>query len=316
MKDVYPSRHHGPAMALPRLEPCAWKPWSADAPLTREQYQQWCHDGFLVLEGLFSAQEVALFREELGRLSGDTRLLARPEAVTEVDTGALRSLFAPHRHSAIYDALTRDPRLLRLARFLLDDEVYIHQARVNFKPGLSGKGFYWHSDFETWHAEDGMPRMRALSASISLTDNTPFNGPLMLVPGSHRTFISCPGETPVRHYEQSLKAQQLGTPPAEFIEKLCAEGGIRQATGKAGSLVLFDCNVLHGSSENISPMPRSNIFFVFNSVHNSLRRPYAAPAPRPEYLAARGTPRALREARPDYAALATTATRFPEAVGS
>jgi hypothetical protein len=43
------------------------------------------------------------------------------------------------------------------ARQLLGSDVYVHQSRVNFKPGFNGQDFYWHSDFETWHAEDGMP---------------------------------------------------------------------------------------------------------------------------------------------------------------
>jgi ectoine hydroxylase len=38
---------------------------------------------------------------------------------------------------------------------------------------------------------------------------------------------------------------------------------------------------------NITPYPRSNIFVVFNSVDNRLAAPFAAPKPRPGYLAAR-----------------------------
>ena len=55
---------------------------------------------------------------------------------------------------------------MTIAEQILGSQVYIHQSRVNLKPGFKGKEFYWHSDFETWHIEDGMPRMRALSCSI------------------------------------------------------------------------------------------------------------------------------------------------------
>jgi len=58
--------------------------------------------------------------------------------------------------------------------------------------------------------------------------------------------------------------------------------------GLAGSLMLFECNTLHASNENMSPWPRSNLFFVYNSVDNALKAPYAAPSPRPEFLATRG----------------------------
>jgi ectoine hydroxylase len=62
--------------------------------------------------------------------------------------------------------------LLDIAQFLLDEELYIHRSRLNYKPEFRGKEFYRHSDFETWRVEDGMPRMRALSMSITHTENS------------------------------------------------------------------------------------------------------------------------------------------------
>ena len=63
--------------------------------------------------------------------------------------------------------------------------------------------------------------------------------------------------------------------------------GIDQFTGPAGSALWFDSNIMHGSGNNITPFPRSNVFLVFNSVENALVEPYAAPAPRPEHIASR-----------------------------
>ena len=119
------------------------------------------------------------------------------------------------------------------ARQILGSEVYIHQSRVNFKPGFDGKEFYWHSDFETWHAEDGMPRIRAVSISISLTDNYSFNGPLMIMPGSHRTYVSCVGETPDENYKSSLVQQIAGTPDQAALSALAERHGIDVLAGAA-----------------------------------------------------------------------------------
>lgn len=110
----------------------------------------------------------------------------------------IRSIFAMHELSDAFDRMTRDPRLLDMVRQLLGSEVYIHQSRINSKAGFCGNGFDWHSDFETWHSEDGMPAMRAVSASIMLTENNAFNGPVMLIPGSHQQFVPCVGRTPTR----------------------------------------------------------------------------------------------------------------------
>ena len=58
--------------------------------------------------------------------------------------------------------------------------------------------------------------MRAVSFSIALTENYTHNGALMIMPGSHRTFVSCVGETPDDYYKTSLKSQNVGTPDQAF----------------------------------------------------------------------------------------------------
>ena len=196
-----------------------------------------------------------------------------------------------HRLDPVIAELAADPRIVEPVSQILGSEVYVHQSRVNLKPGFTGKDFYWHSDFETWHAEDGMPRMRALSVSVSLTENHEWNGSLMVVPGSHLKFVGCAGETPEGHYRQSLRDQEYGVPSREALTRLVAEGGIHQVTGAPGSAVLFDCNVMHGSNGNITPFARRNVFLVYNSVENALVEPFAAPGRRPEFIAS-------REARP------------------
>ncbi|MCB1474687.1 MAG: phytanoyl-CoA dioxygenase family protein, partial [Rhodobiaceae bacterium] len=158
---------------------------------------------------------------------------------------------------------------------------------LNYKPGFTGKEFYWHSDFETWHAEDGMPRMRAISASVLLTDNGPLNGPLMLMPGSHRSFVACAGATPENNHESSLQRQEVGVPSHAALTELAEKFGIDFAAGKAGTVILFDCNTMHGSNGNITPFARSNAFFVFNAWSNRLLDPFAAARPRPDFLGVR-----------------------------
>ena len=88
-----------------------------------------------------------------------------------------------------------------------------------------------------------------------------------------------------------LREQKIGTPDRETLRSMAHEYGIEQFTGPAGSALMFDCNVMHGSGSNITPYPRSNIFNVFNSVENVLEQPYAAAVPRPAFVANRdGTP--------------------------
>lgn len=243
--------------------------------------------GFLFIPNLLSEGESKALLDEAKALRERARTESWQEAFYEAESGDVRSLFAIHRTSRLIRELLVNPRIIDYVSGILGDDVYVHQSRLNFKPAFCGKEFYWHSDFETWHAEDGMPRMRALSMSLSLTPTLATNGPLMLIPRSHKTFVSCPGETPEDHYRESLVNQELGTPDRETLREMALGRGIKAPTGGAGSAVLFDCNTMHGSNGNITPFPRINLFVVFNAVSNRLQEPFAAARPRPEFIAAR-----------------------------
>ena len=286
--DLYPSRQHTHPRWQERLDPVAWRTDAQNAPLSAEQLSRFERDGFLVLPNVFSAAEVAHFKDELARMSEDPAVLESPTAIREPNSGALRSVFAIHRSNELFARVARDERTAGLVRYLLDGDIYVHQSRLNLKPGFKGQEFYWHSDFETWHTEDGLPRMRTISCSILLTDNHPWNGPLMLIPGSHRHYISCVGQTPENHYQQSLRRQEFGIPDEDSLREMVDRYSIEQATGPAGSIVLFDCNTLHGSGSNIAPSPRSNLFFVYNHVDNKPVEPFDGMPPRPEFVAERG----------------------------
>ena len=303
-QDPYPSRVHDQPAILPRTEPVVYAADAAPvAALTEAQRKTYQDDGFLFVPELFTPEEVqGLYREMQSmrsRYAAEGRDgIARAEVISERDSGEVRSIFHVHESSPVFSRLVRDPRLLNVAREILGSEVYIHQSRINYKPGFQGKEFYWHSDFETWHVEDGMPAMRALSCTLLLTDNDEHNGPLMLIPGSHREFIACVGATPEENYKRSLKQQEIGVPDGDSLTRLAQSRGIVSCKGRAGSVIFFDCNTMHGSNGNITPFPRSNAFFVYNSIANQLQAPAPGLQPRPEYIAVRTqvaalTPQAL-----------------------
>ncbi|NUU23206.1 MAG: ectoine hydroxylase [Streptomycetaceae bacterium] len=285
--DLYPTREAAAdASGSPRLDPVVW-PDGPAGPLTGEQLEGYGDKGYLTAEGLLSPDEVQAYIAELRLLSNDPGLRGDERVVREPDSDEVRSIFEVHKISQVLANLAHDRRLVARARQILGSDVYIHQSRINYKPGYGGNGFYWHSDFETWHSEDGMPRMRALSVSIALTENLPSNGPLMIMPGSHREFLPCPGRTPADHYRTSLREQQVGTPMPDSVKRFADTYGIDQITGPAGSATFFDSNCMHGSNGNITPYERANVFIVYNSVENTLVEPFAAPAPRPEHIASR-----------------------------
>jgi ectoine hydroxylase len=270
-----------------RADPVVWGNGArSEHALDTQSLQRLEQEGFHFAAGLFSPQEAARLLARAEQLAADVDP-RQPGVVVEPGKNAVRSLFRIHRTHEAFRAVAQDPRLLDVARQVLGSEVYVHQSRINFKPGFDGKEFFWHSDFETWHVEDGMPRMRALSVSISLTDNNEFNGPLMVVPGSHRKYVRCVGATPADHFRDSLRKQEYGVPAREAMCALVEDGGIAAPKGPPGSALFFECNLMHGSGGNLSPYPRTNLFIVYNSVENAVADPFGGLPPRPEFLSER-----------------------------
>lgn len=284
--DAYPTRvAQAPASLTQPRQDGVVKGRALPGPLSEAQLDEFERKGYLFIPNLIDGEELEALRKEMNALLSNDAYRDKAFSITEPESHEIRSLFAVHRLSERLGALASDERVAGAARQIIGDDPYVHQSRINYKPGFAGKGFNWHSDFETWHAEDGMPNMHAVSASLILTDNHEFNGPLMLIPGSHMEFVPCLGETPEDNHKRSLKAQEVGVPSPEALTHLVDKYGIDAPKGKAGGLLLFDCNTLHASNANLSPDPRSNVFFVFNRPDNRCVAPFAAPKQRPSFLA-------------------------------
>jgi ectoine hydroxylase len=249
--------------------------------LNADQIDFYDENGFLKLPD-YMPEAVAPLSAEIEPLKKMTA--GGSELITEPDGDGIRSIYRPHAYSALIDRFSRHPKILNVAKQLLGSDVYITQSRVNLKPAFGGRSFAWHSDFETWHVEDGMPRMRSLTAWIMLTENNEFNGPMYVIPGSHKHYVSCAGTTGKKNYIQSLKRQQAGVPRPETMQQLLEDRGIHSIRGNPGTVVFHECNIMHASPDNISGMPRTVLMFVYNSCDNALTQPFSYQSPRPEYL--------------------------------
>jgi ectoine hydroxylase len=284
MKDLYPSRGNE-EKTIKRVDKTVYaKEKIGKYSLDEKELEIYEKDGFIIIPEVFSQKEIKKFAKELKIIELNEKLWEKEEFISEPNDNKLRTIFNQHLFSKVYKKLSKDPRILNKVMQILGSDVYIHHGRINVKRAYQGKSFPWHSDFETWHSEDGLPNCRCLSAWLMLTDNTQFNGPLYLIKESHKRFVSCKGITPKDNYKKSLKKQEYGVPSINAIKQLSKNDKLVSAIGKAGTLVLHDGNILHGSADNISPDDRTNIFFVYNSVKNTPVKPFSSKSPRADFL--------------------------------
>jgi ectoine hydroxylase len=209
-------------------------------------------------------------------------------------SGVVRSVFASHLHNDLFACLSRLRRLVEPAMQLLGSEVYTHQFKINAKAALQGDQWEWHQDFLYWHKEDGMPKANVLTATVFLQDVTDFNGPMLLIPGSHSLgmidleaqAVQPDAEIPPQgsNWMSTLTADLKYKIDKEILSRLLSDHTIYAAKGLAGFVLFFHGNLFHASANNLSASDRMSIFISYNSVANKLP---PRENPRPSFIASR-----------------------------
>jgi ectoine hydroxylase len=241
--------------------------------LTSEQLAEFDSRGYIFFPGLFSKPEVDVLLGEVPRLYAQRRAEnVREKGNDEV----VRTNFAAHLYSYPFAKLARHPRLVEPVKQLFGEDVYMHQFKINGKMAFDGDVWQWHQDYGTWKNDDWMPEARAMNVAIFLDEVNEFNGPLMFIPGSHRT-----GAIDAKH-DVTTTSYPLWTIDHATISKLIDRGGIVAPKGVAGSMILFHSCLVHASTSNLSPWNRVSVYLSLCAVSNHIRR-----FKRPEYIAHR-----------------------------
>ena len=237
--------------------------------LTREQIERFWAEGYLFFPEAFAEEEIAILRDEAERIYATDR-----KEVWREKTGAPRTAFAAHTYNEAFRTLGTHPRLIEPLEQIFHEPVYMHQFKINAKAAFEGDVWQWHQDYGTWARDDGMPEPRAMNIAVFMDEVMPINGPLMLIPRSHKAGVLEAG------HDLETTSYPLWTLDKATVTRLANEGGIVAPTGKPGSVLMFHGNLVHGSAPNITPYPRRIVYLTLCAVSNYIRTPT-----RPEWIA-------------------------------
>ena len=226
-------------------------------------------NGYVILPDCFLKEEVNNLRKEMTTVFNE-----KTEAnIVEKSSGEVRTATGLHLRSKIFDDLTRHPKFFEPACQIRGRNLYIQQTKINVKAAFTGEVWPWHYDFATHSGEDGVPKPLALNLHVFLDDVTEFNGPLFFIPKSHK-YGSAPSKL-----DTVTTSYPLWTVDQKTVKKLVNENGIVSARGKAGTVVIFLDNLVHGSAQNMSPMDRAIFSVILNPCDNAQTK-FA----RPDYI--------------------------------
>jgi ectoine hydroxylase len=243
--------------------------------MSKEQYQLFREQGFILSRGLLSSDEIASLADPMDDLLGGQDKDDQVHRVRE-KSGTVRSIFLAHRHYNPYKAIIRNPKILEPVKNILDNDVYIYHSKLNVKDGFEGTVWLWHQDFGYW-INDGVDS-RSISVMVFLDKATLNNGCLMIAAGTHKLGrLHHELDTVTTNYDQWCV-------PTEVLKDNLKEEMIQPITGEPGDVLFFDSQILHASGHNMSPLARKMFIIVYNDIDN---KPQPVENPRPDWVVAR-----------------------------
>jgi ectoine hydroxylase-related dioxygenase (phytanoyl-CoA dioxygenase family) len=221
--------------------------------LTPDQVDAYRTDGYVVVPDVLDAAELATMRAAVDALLAGARGVADHTDLYDLedthrpDAPRVRRLKQPHRHHAAFAALPRIPKVQALLTSLLGPAVRLQSVKLNLKTAGYGAPVEWHQDWAFYpHTNDDV-----LAMGVMLDDFTPDNGPMMVVPRTHRGAIH-------DHHANGVFVGAMDPTRVDLDLKRDAV----PLLGRAGSITLHHARLVHGSTNTSG---RSRNFLLYEA---------------------------------------------------
>src|SRR5262245_59986266 len=202
----------------------------------RERYFE---DGFLVVPGYIGASWLARLRAVVAAKVEESRSLSASD--DQFDLAADHSAAKPNirrlrkavdQHPELW-AFAIDWCVVDLVADLLGPDLRFHSSKLNFKWSSGGDAVRWHQDIQAWPHTS----FSVLTFGVYIEDTQSAQGPLTAIPGSQHGTI----------FDQfDDDGRGTGAVMPHDVATLRMDTAV-ELGGTAGTVVLLDCRVVHGS---------------------------------------------------------------------
>lgn len=156
--------------------------------LNKEQVDFYHEYGYLMIENALSTEQLDLLQDVTHSLIEASRPVTEGNDVYDLDKGhsaeqpRLTRIKLPHKqHPAFWDVLRSDT-ISSMLTSLVGPDIRLHNSKLNTKAPGGGAAVEWHQDWAFYpHTNDDM-----LAVGVVLSDIEMDNGPLLVIPGSHK----------------------------------------------------------------------------------------------------------------------------------
>jgi phytanoyl-CoA hydroxylase len=222
--------------------------------LSRRQIDEYRETGWIIVEGLLEAGLLADAKRVIAEFIAGARGVAAHDEVYDLEPGhrpeapRVRRIKTPHKHHPLFWEIARLPRLVGILGQLLGPSgVRLHGSKINLKDPEYGSPVEWHQDWAFYpHTNDDV-----LAVGIMLDEMLAENGPLLVLPGSHK------GPVHDHHLDGNFVGAMDPTKGALDFSNAVA------LTAPAGSMSFHHVRLVHGSAQNTSRRSRQLLLYEY-----------------------------------------------------
>lgn len=219
--------------------------------LSEQDRTFYARNGYLKIPGAVSADQLAKLRAITADLIEQSRDITASDDRFDLDDGHTRDtprltrIKLPHKRHPFYWELLKNSGLTEILTDLLGPDTMLQTSKLNTKAPGGGAAVEWHQDWAFYpHTNDDM-----LAFGLMLEDIKEENGPLQVMPGTHKGPI-------LSHHANGVFCGAVDPDDPLFHPEKAVT-----LTGKAGDVTVHHARLLHGSAPNMSNRNRLILFY-------------------------------------------------------
>jgi phytanoyl-CoA hydroxylase len=203
-------------------------------------------NGYLVVREVLSRAEVAALREVTEAFVERARAVTSHDEIYDLEDShsaaepRVRRIKTPHQWDDTYRRIVDHPKILAVLQKLWGPSIRFDVSKLNLKAAGYGAPVEWHQDWAFYpHTNDDLA-----AVGIMIDDVDDSNGPLLVIPGSHKGPI-------FDHHADGVFCGAMDPARGEVDYRAAVA-----LTGPAGSITIHHARTVHGSATNTSGRPR------------------------------------------------------------
>jgi ectoine hydroxylase-related dioxygenase (phytanoyl-CoA dioxygenase family) len=223
--------------------------------LSPEQIEQYRTDGFVVVESVFTRDDLDSVDRTIRELTDAAIASDDFSSVMELEPDLLdgervpRRIYNPFEQHGTFRNLATDSRVLDRIESLIGHDIQLQHSKLNMKPAKVGSIVEWHQDLAYFpHTNDDL-----VTTLVYLDDAIEENGCLQVLPRHHT------------HYFDHRLPDGLF---AGMITEQISDGRFGRAVAlpaPAGSVIFMHAMVPHSSLPNRSDRGRRTLIFEYRA---------------------------------------------------